>query len=72
MLLTQFDRRKAFKKALIDHELTARQFAEQQGVKEHHLHAVLTGRRLSGRLMKEITALIEASKVHNANRCGCP
>jgi lambda repressor-like predicted transcriptional regulator len=63
MVRTREERRKAFKKALIDHGMTARQFAAEQGVSEDHLHSVLAERRFSNRLMREIERLIAARPV---------
>ena len=59
MLRTTEERRKAFKKALVDAGMTARAFAEQQNVSEDHLHACLSGRRFSKRLLTEVDRFIE-------------
>ena len=58
MLRTNEDRRKAFKKALIDSGLTQQEWAEQQGVTDNHLYLVVAGRRESRRLLAKVDAFI--------------
>lgn len=59
MLRTTETRRKAFKKALINAGMTAKQFATEQGVTDNHLYLVVSGARESERLLTEVDRFIE-------------
>lgn len=55
------ERRKAFKKALLDADLTAKQWAERRGITDRHLSRVLNGHWQSRRLTQAIDEFIESS-----------
>ena len=54
------DRRKEFKKALIDAGITQADFCRQQGITYRHLVYVLTGKRESDRLNAIVNEFIES------------
>lgn len=58
MLNAEASRKREFKVALARLGLTAKGFAEDQGVSQTHLYAVLNDERPSGRLTSAIDALI--------------
>jgi predicted transcriptional regulator len=55
-------RKRAFKVALAQLDMTAKAFCEQQGISQVQLYAVLGGKRESARLTAAIDALIATAE----------
>ena len=62
MNATTHSRKRAFKVALARLGRTAKGFAEEQGISQSHLYAVLNGERDSDRLTSAIDAFIASAE----------